>query len=49
MSDTPRRRSDRLALSLVALLLAIVGPGCVSWDPIFRGSMGLLHAIAGLF
>lgn len=45
MSQPPHRRSRRyhLMTTLVWLLLLILGIGCVSWEPIFRGS---IHAVA---
>ena len=47
MPDTapnPRRRATLLAV----LLTALVGPGCVSWEPILLPTLGGILHLLGL-
>ena len=43
VTPTPSR-TPRLTLTLAAVLLLVIGTGCVSWHPVLTGLSWLLHS-----
>ncbi|MEM6855576.1 MAG: hypothetical protein AAF911_11355 [Planctomycetota bacterium] len=45
---TPTANRSRLLTTCLCLALLALGTGCVSWDPIFRGSAQVVTLIRSL-